>query len=297
MKTAVLIDANAAAHKALYVYGDLSSAVKIAGKFVEVRTGIAYGMIRHVILMAQKFSPDRLEVIWDGGHDKRSILYPAYKKSRPSKPEDIHNEMQFSVNMLRKLAVVQRRVVGLEADDIIASRTIKLNKNGYTVIIISPDKDFKQLLRPGVKLYRQLKEGAKIYTVGDYKREYNGMDPKYFAHLLALMGDGVDGIPGVRGVGEKRALKIMGCYERPTVKNILANLDAIRDVKLQDAIIASSEELPIFLQLTKLDKELKAPKMFETLFSEEQALATLKRYKMQSLTFDKNFDTIRNLPR
>ena len=295
-KLALIVDTDNLAHRAAHVYSELGVKLSINGKLRFVRTGMIYGVIKQLITLNERFGPDRMEVVWGDGHDLRSDIYPEYKEGRV-KTNDFRIELKATFKCLKALGLRQRKAKGVEADDVIAGLEAVYRDAEYKVVIASPDKDFKQLLRPGTKLWRQVGRQARLYDMTDFRAEYDRLTPRYYAHLQALTGDGVDNIPGIRGVGDAKALKIMSYYQKPTIKNILNNVFLIKDKTLQDMVIGASEQLKTYIRLTKLRRDIVPKLTYKPGFKKEDAIAALNRYRMASFTFPQNFTKIEELPR
>src|SRR3990167_1624145 len=169
MKTILLIDATNLAHKALHVYDELSAEVMIGGRLRKVNTGLGFGVLKQLLQLQEKFSPDKIEVVWDGGCWRKREIYDQYKLDRKPRTDkggavvDIRNEIKFCIKLLKRLAIPQMQKDGEESDDIIASIDSRYNAGGWRVVIASPDSDMKQLVKPGTKLWRALPKGAKRY--------------------------------------------------------------------------------------------------------------------------------------
>ena len=181
----------------------------------------------------------------------RSQLYPDYKAHRPPPPEDLRPQVDRCLAILREIGVPVLGSEGYEADDVIATlvKKLKLAHPDLTIRIISKDKDLKQLLADGVEMF-------DIHTdsVIDTKSlmESSGLRPDQIVDMLALMGDSVDNVPGVEGVGEKTSAELIKTWG--TLDNLLANADKITG-KRGEKIRASRDLLALSRKLVTLDAD------------------------------------------
>ncbi len=126
-------------------------------------------------------------------------------------------------------------VEGYEADDVIATIACKAEKEGYQIFMVTPDKDFGQLVTENIKIYKPGIKGGDIEILGveEIKAKYEIEDPKQVIDFLAMMGDAVDNIPGLEGVGEKTAMKFL--KEFGSIENLLANTEQLKG-KLKEKV-------------------------------------------------------------
>ena len=179
-------------------------------------TGAVYGFLTSLKRAAES-RPSRIVVCWDhGGSRWRTALYPAYKRHRKRMKRRAHRDYTRQLRSLEKalrhLYVAQARIKGVEADDLIGILTGALTRRGHTVSILSADQDFYQLLGGRVTV---LKPSGEALTAAWLRREH-GVGPLQWPDVRALMGDPSDNIPGVRGIGRKRAVALvseLGCLE------------------------------------------------------------------------------------
>jgi len=189
--------------------------------------------------------PNYLAVALDVSGDRetfRSEIYPEYKATRPPPPEDLPQQVQRCLDTLEQLGVPMVGAEGYEADDVIASivRALRRDRPGLRIRIVSKDKDLKQLLEPGrVELYDV--HNDEIIDAERFRAE-TGLEPSQAVDMLALMGDTIDNVPGVEGVGPKTAAQLIAKFG--SLDELLARADEIkgkRGEKLRDA--AESLEL------------------------------------------------------
>ena len=136
-------------------------------------------------------------------------------------------------------------VEGYEADDVIGTIACKAEKEGYTTFMVTPDKDFAQLVTDKIKIYKPGLKGGDIEILGvdEVKAKYDIEDPKQVIDFLAMMGDAVDNIPGLEGVGEKTAMKFL--KEFGSIENLLANTDQLTGKRTKTiSRIHKNDQLP-----------------------------------------------------
>jgi 5'-3' exonuclease len=202
-------------------------------------------------------SPTHVAVVFDAsGKTFRHELFPGYKGQRPDTPEDIRAAVPKLQELLNAMGIVELCVPGVEADDVIGTVAVRSVEAGMAVAIASPDKDFFQLLRPGLILLRPpkkadaaaavaagaskaVKYALQPYTDDKFRDEWQGLEPHQFIDLLALMGDASDNVPGVEGIGPKTATSLLLRYG--TLDEILHQAGDIIPKKRATAMLATSE--------------------------------------------------------
>lgn len=173
----------------------------------QISTGALMAFIGALSRCVREHEPEFLVICWDDGPSKyRLEIYPEYKAARADKPVDENKEYSFGLakKFCEVAGIQQVAVSGFEADDVVAAYWAALNN--HRMMIVSGDKDFFQLLDHGTKQLRP--DGVGGYQIWTYKevQEKYGCLPRQLPSLMALMGDPVDGIPGVHGIGPKKAL-------------------------------------------------------------------------------------------
>ncbi len=210
-------------------------------------------MLWNLIEAARK-SPedDYLAVILDAGkHSFRNDLYADYKANRPDPPEDLVPQFPLIRDAVNALGVPCIEKPMYEADDLIASYAKAALAAGMTVTIVSSDKDLMQLVRPGLTLLDTMQN--KRFSDAEVIEKW-GVPPANLAEVLALMGDSVDNVPGVPGIGPKTAAELVQQFG--TVEGVLANLDAIKRPKLRENLQAHAEAARLSRILVELKRDL-----------------------------------------
>lgn len=204
-------------------------------------TSAIFGFTNSLIELIRREKPSHLAVVFDVGQASvRTVDFAEYKANRNETPEAIKLAIPYIHRILEAMHVPILGVEGYEADDVIGTIACKAEKEGYITYMVTPDKDFAQLVTDKIKMYKPGLKGAEFEILGveEVKAKYEIEDPKQVIDFLAMMGDSVDNIPGLEGVGEKTAKKFLKEYG--SIENLLANTDKITG-KLREKVEASAE--------------------------------------------------------
>lgn len=222
MEKVILIDGNNLMFRSYYATAYSGSLLKNKQGFP---TNALYGFINMINKIIQEEEPKYISVAFDIGKTFRHDSYTEYKKGRTETPEDLKKQFPKAKEILEAMGIKYLECLGYEADDIVGtiSKMVTENEN-YTATIISSDKDLLQLIndKVEVKLLKQ-KEYIRMNKTTFY--ETYGIDPIKIIDLKALMGDQSDNIPGVKGIGEKTALKLLQKYN--SLENIYVNINEL----------------------------------------------------------------------
>ena len=206
-----------------------------------IDTSAIFGFTNSLIELIRRERPSHLAVVFDVGEASvRTADYAEYKANRSETPEAIKIAIPYIHRILEAMHVPILGVEGYEADDVIGTIACKAEAEGYKVFMVTPDKDFAQCVTENVKIYKPGLKGAEFEILGipEVLAKYEIKDPKQVIDFLAMMGDSVDNIPGLDGVGEKTAKKFL--QEYGSIENLLANTDQIKG-KLREKVEASAE--------------------------------------------------------
>ncbi|WP_265131563.1 DNA polymerase I [Chryseobacterium oranimense] len=204
-------------------------------------TSAIFGFTNSLIELIRREKPTHLAVVFDVGQASvRTDDYSDYKANRSETPEAIKIAIPYIHRILEAMHIPILGVEGYEADDVIGTIACKAEKEGYTTFMVTPDKDFAQLVTDKIKIYKPGLKGGDIEILGveEVKAKYEIEDPKQVIDFLAMMGDAVDNIPGLEGVGEKTAMKFL--KEFGNIETLLANTDKLKG-KLKEKVEASAE--------------------------------------------------------
>ena len=243
MSRLLIIDGHAYAYRAFFAIRNLRSP---SGHPVNA----IYGFVKMLEKMRLALAPTHLIVVWDGGLSaERVAALPEYKAQRPEMPVDLESQFDGVRQYLGAAGLLDYCGEGVEADDYIACLARSGAEAGWDVVIASADKDFMQLVSERIGL---LNPNDKSGTV--WRREQvcakAGVEPEQVADWLALMGDAVDNIPGVPGVGPKTAAGLL--REFGSVEALYARMSEVKSEKLAAALRASSAVVKKNLELVKL---------------------------------------------
>ncbi len=213
-----------------------------------VDTSILYGFTKYLLELIEKEKPTHLAVSFDPpGGTFRNQLYPAYKANRDATPQLIIDALEPLTDICASLRIPVLMLMGFEADDVVGSMAKRAEKEGLQVYMVTPDKDYGQLISENIWQYKPGKSGneAEIYGVKEVCERYGIQRPEQVIDMLAICGDASDNVPGVKGVGEKGASKLISAYG--SLENIYANLD-----KLSEKQRAMFEEARGHIDLSKV---------------------------------------------
>lgn len=235
-KRLFLIDAYAMIFRGYYAF---IRSPRISTKGLD--TSAIFGFTNSLIELIKRERPTHLAVVFDVGRTNiRHDDYADYKANRSETPEAIINAKPYINDILKALHIPILGVEGYEADDVIGTLSCKASEKGYQVFMVTPDKDFAQLVTENVKIYKPGLKGGDIEILGveEVKAKYEVETPKQIIDYLGMMGDAVDNIPGLEGVGEKTAKKFIKEYG--SMENLLANTHELKG-KLKEKVEASAE--------------------------------------------------------
>ncbi len=204
-------------------------------------TSAIFGFTNSLIELIRREKPSHLAVVFDVGKASvRTDDFADYKANRSETPEAIKIAVPYIHKILEAMHIPILGVEGYEADDVIGTIACKAEKEGYNTFMVTPDKDFAQLVTDKIKIYKPAMKGGDVEILGveEVKAKYDIEDPKQVIDFLAMMGDAVDNIPGLEGVGEKTALKFLKEYG--SIENLLANTSQLKG-KIKEKIENSAE--------------------------------------------------------
>ena len=192
-------------------------------------TSAVFGFVNTLEELLRKEKPTHIAVCFDPpGPTFRNEAYEKYKAEREEMPEDIRLSIPFIKEIVKAYNIPIVEIPGYEADDVIGTLAKRAESKGYTVYMMTPDKDFGQLVSPSVLQYKPSYRGQDFEIRGEEEvcARYGLQNTRQVIDLLALMGDKIDNIPGCPGVGEKTAVKLI--QEFGSVENLIANTDRLK---------------------------------------------------------------------
>ena len=287
MKFAIL-DGSSLLYRAFYALPLLSTAGGIY-------TNAVVGVYNMLVKLLKEESPDGVVIAFDKSKETfRKKKYAEYKGTRKPTPD----ELKMQIPMFREFAAAHGikfiEIEGFEADDIIGTLAVKTAEAGHEAVVVTGDRDALQLVRDNLKIYFTKKgiSDIKIYDEAAFREEY-GMEPICLIDLKGLMGDSSDNIPGVAGVGEKTALKLMREYG--SLENVYANIDKISGKKLKENLTNCKEQAFLSKELATICLDTPNLEFEPNAYAIKPNFAAMRefcvKYELQKLwqTFEKNF--------
>lgn len=228
-RTFYLIDGSAYIYRAYFALPPLSNSKG-------VQTNAVYGFTNMLLKVIREHRPDCLAVVFDEkGPTARHIEFKEYKAQRPEMPRGMQVQIPLIHRVVETFGVPVVRRAGYEADDLIGTLARKAETAGCAVVIVTSDKDMFQLLTPATRIYDPVKD--KWYGEKECRERF-GVEPARVVEIMGLMGDAIDNIPGVKGIGEKTAVKLIQQFG--TVEEVLRRVDELPP-KIRTLLIEQAE--------------------------------------------------------
>ena len=204
-------------------------------------TSAILGFTNSLFDVIKRERPDYLAVAFDkGGSQVRNDMFPEYKANRSETPEAIKIAVPYIQNLLKALHIPVVELEGFEADDIIGTLAKQAEKEAFQVYMVTPDKDFAQLVSENIFMYRpaRMGNGIEIWGIPEVQKKFEVKHPEQVIDYLGMMGDAVDNIPGLPGVGDKTAKKFLAEYG--SMEALLENTHDLKG-KMKEKIEANKE--------------------------------------------------------
>ncbi len=250
-KKLLLIDAYALIYRAYFAF--INRPIRTSKG---LNTSAIYGFTKSLLDALKKIEPTHFAVAFDlSGPTFRTELYPEYKANRQETPEDIRIAIPIIKRLLEVMNIPIVELKGYEADDIIGTIATQADPLGYEVYMMTPDKDYGQLLSPNVKIIKPGRGGNEMETITTdaFCANYKINNPSQFIDILALWGDTSDNVPGVKGIGEKTAADLISKFG--SIDNILNNTDKLSKAQKTN-IEATREQLLLSRTLVTIKTDL-----------------------------------------
>ena len=216
-------------------------------------TGAIFVFTKMLMKLMEDENPEYMVIVFDaGGETERDRLYEEYKANRPEVSENLVQQFPYMRQIIEALGIpiVERK--GFEADDIIATLTKQAEAEGFEVRIFTNDKDMLQLLSPTVKVYRSDRQKVTIYDEKSFRKRYQ-IEPRQMPDYLGLMGDKIDNIPGVSGIGEKSIPILLERFG--TIENIFEHIDEV-EKKWQKKLRDGADDATLSKKLAVLNADV-----------------------------------------
>ena len=204
-------------------------------------TSAIMGFTNSLLDVIKRERPDHLAVCFDkGGSAIRTEMFTEYKANRDETPEAIQIAVPYIQNILKAMQIPVVVKEGFEADDIIGTLAKQAEKENYQVFMVTPDKDFAQLVSKNIFMYRpaRMGNGIEIWGIPEVQEKFEVESPEQVIDYLGMMGDAVDNIPGLPGVGDKTAKKFIKAYG--SMEGLLGNTSDLKG-KLKEKIEANKD--------------------------------------------------------
>lgn len=258
MSKIILLDGNSLSYRAFYAMPPFKNKNGLY-------TNSVYGFVLMLDKILREVNPDYALVAFDKGKKTfRHKEYSEYKGTREKTPLELIEQFGYIRQLLDSYGIKYEENDEYEADDILGSYAKKASKLGNEVIIVTGDRDLTQLADEKITIYFTKKGVTEIekYTPEFIKEKYN-LNPKQIVDMKGLMGDKSDNIPGIAGVGEKTAIKLLEEFE--TVENVLANIDKVSGKKLKEKLINGREDAILSKNLATIYTDVKLENEIEDL--------------------------------
>jgi DNA polymerase-1 len=221
-------------------------------------TSAAWGVTKFLLKILEEHEPDYLGVVLDAGTSEREARYPAYKATREKMPDELNASMPRIRELLAAFRIPVLELPDHEADDVIGTLATKALERGLETVIVSGDKDFYQLIRPGICLLNPGRGGPsgieEEWVDVSNASERLGVPPERVVDYLGLIGDASDNIPGARGIGPKTALQLIEAYG--PVENVLAHADEVPNKRAREALKQHADDVLLSKELVTIRCDL-----------------------------------------
>jgi DNA polymerase-1 len=241
-----------------------------------MNTSAVFGFLLTLEEVLQKQKPTHIAVVFDTPEPTfRHTMYKEYKANRDETPEDIKKAVPYIKRLIEAYNIPVISCPGYEADDVIGTLAKKAAKHGFVTYMMTPDKDYAQLVSDRVFMFKPSRSGSEsvVWGVDDIKREFSVNDPEQVVDVLALMGDTADNVPGAPGIGPKTAMKLIS--EFGTVEELFRNTDKLKG-KLKEIIENNKELIGLSKKLVTIEQNTPVELKENELISAKPDAARLK---------------------
>ncbi|MBC8143991.1 MAG: DNA polymerase I, partial [bacterium] len=262
-------------------------------------TGATFGFCSSLVRIIDKHKPDLIAVAWDTAEPTfRHKQFPAYKANRSEFPEDLIPQLERVKELVTLYRIPCIEMPGFEADDVIGALACRAADDGYMVYCVTPDKDYLQLVRDNLLIYKPSRPGSDDEIVG-FEGVYTkfGVTPDRVIDVLALIGDASDNVPGVKGIGEKTAIPLIQQFG--TLEALYENIDNVEKAGVRKKLLENRDmaflskelvtircDIPIDVSYEQLELETPDVRGLLRLYEELGLKSLAKRY--QSMAAEEN---------
>ena len=243
-KTFFIIDGHSLIYRSYFAF--LNEHMITKNGFV---TSAIYGFVNSILELIKKEKPDYIAVAFDTQHKTwRHDYLKEYKANRPKQPEDISKSFPIIFEILEGFNIKKYSLDGFEADDVIGTISKKIPED-IDVFIMTPDKDYDQLVKNNVYIYKPNNKGYIKLGINNIVEKWNITEVKQVIDMLAIIGDKCDNVPGVKGIGLKTASKLIQEYS--SLENILDNIDTLKE-NIKNKFIENIEAVKLSKKLVTI---------------------------------------------
>ena len=243
-KTLYLIDGSAYIYRAFFALPALNNSKGL-------QTNAVYGFTTTLMKIIREHKPDGLAVAFDEkGPTLRHEEFKAYKAQRPPMPEGMSAQIPYIHRMVEALNIPVVKQRGYEADDLIGTLACQAERAGYDVVIVTGDKDMLQLLTPHVRTYDPVKN--KWFGEAECRERF-GVEPARVVEIMGLMGDSTDNIPGVKGIGEKTAMKLIAQFG--TIDELLHRVEEVTPARIKALLVEQADNARLSRKLATIETQ------------------------------------------
>ena len=256
-----------------------------------INTSAIIGFLNSLYEILQKEKPTHIGVAFDvAGTAQRQAEYSEYKANREKMPDDLRDAIPYIIRLIEAFNIPVYGVEGYEADDVIGTLSKKAEQQGFLTYMMTPDKDFGQLVTDKILLYKPAKFGepAQVWGPKEVCERYGIQEPKQLIDILGLWGDAADNIPGIPGIGEKTAAQLVGKYG--SVENLIAHADELKG-KQKENVVNFAEQGLMSKSLATINLEVPVDFDEEELRAKEPDVPALMALfeELEFRTFAKRF--------
>jgi DNA polymerase-1 len=251
----IIVDGHALIFRAYYAFQTANLKNSLTG----APSGAVFGFFRMLFKILQDYAPSHVALTFDPGTPlERSKIFKDYKANRAPIPDDLRPQVKEVIDICSFLGFKILQISGHEADDIIGTICEKWGKKDSEILIISGDKDLYQLLNSNIKLLRGKKGASEFIEIdANWVKAEIGIEPSQVTDYMGILGDPSDNIPGVKGIGEKGASKLIAEYSN--LENIYNNIESIKNPSMKEKLIQSKEKAFLSRDLATIKKDIELP--------------------------------------
>ncbi len=284
MKELYIVDATGLVYRFFYALPGLITSYGL-------QANVIYGFAKLLIDFLKKYKAQDVVFVFDAkGPTFRNDLDSSYKKNRPKTPESLHIQVPHVVELIKDFGYAVYQIQGVEADDVIGTLAKKYEESYEKIFVLTSDKDLMQLVDDKVHILRLTKgvSNYKEYGIEEVKKEYKVL-PHQIPEYLALLGDSIDNIKGVPGIGKVTASKLLSEFQN--INNIYNNMEKLSERQVK-SFVEHKEHLMKNLELTKLKKDvqLDAKRLEKSKTNYDKIVEKFKQYEFTSLLKDLDYE-------